>query len=111
MTTPIVRSGYDFSTLVQIRFDGDKEDLSAATIRASLKNADKSAELIADIAQSSASAGASWSTGLIAITFLASVTAALVPGDAWIEIAITKSARLLPCDDVRCVIETGYALG
>ena len=111
MAIPLIRSGYDVKIMVRVRVDSGNEDLTGATIEASLVDAAKTAELIVDTAQSSGAAGASWSTGLVAVVFTAAQTAALVAADtAFIELGITLSGIRLPCDSVPVRIEKGWTL-
>lgn len=111
MSAPLIRSGYDVSILVRVRVNGVNEDLSTATIKASLVNADKSAELITDTAQSSSATGASWAAGLIAVEFTAAQTASLTAAAANLEIAITTSGgKRVPCESVPVRVEKGWTI-
>lgn len=105
----ILRSGYDFDRIFVLRLDGDPEDLSAATIKASLKNEDKSAELIVDTAQTDG-APASWEDGEVLVRFSAGQTAALQPQRAWIELAVVIAGVRLPYEDIPVVVEKGWVL-
>lgn len=106
----LLRTGYDFARAIRITSNGTNENLTGATIKASLKNAAKTTELITDTAQSSGATGADWSTGLVVITFTAASTAALTAGTAWIEISIVLSGTRLPTNDIAVDIQTGYTL-
>ncbi len=105
----ILRSGYDFDRVFVFRIDGDPEDLSAATISASLKNEDKSAELIPDTPLANVSP-ASWATGEVLIRFGAGQTATLQPQRAWIEVAVVIAGVRLPYEDIAVVVEKGWVL-
>ncbi|MBA3622957.1 MAG: hypothetical protein H0W48_00505 [Methylibium sp.] len=106
----LLRSGYDFERRFSLSLDGQPEDLSAATITASLKNQAKTSELIADVSQANTGAGVSWSTGEVAVRFPAASTAALQPASAWLEIAVVLGGKRLAYEDIPVVIETGHAL-
>lgn len=110
MPSPLIRSGYDVSILLRVRVDGANEDLSAATISASLVSADKTSELIADTAQSSGATGASWADGLVAVVFPAASTTSLAIGTGNIELAIVKASVRLPCESIPVRIEKGWTL-
>lgn len=103
-----MRSGYDFSRRFQVTLDGIAENLTGATIVAVLKNQAKSAELIADTAQSSGSTGANWPTGQVVVAFPKTATTSLTPQIAWLEIGITVGGEKLPAEDVPIVIEKGW---
>jgi hypothetical protein len=105
----LLRSGYDFARRFTLYLDGVPEDLSAATIEASLKNEDKSAELITDTAQSNVG-DADWANGDVVVRFAAADSAALEPQRAWIELAVVISGVRLPYEDIPVVIEKGYTL-
>ncbi len=109
MRRVILRSGYDFDRVFTFRVDGDPEDLSAATISASLKNEDKSAELITDTPQTDG-APASWEDGEVLVRFGAGQTAALSPQRAWIEVAVVLGGVRLPYEDIPVVVEKGFVL-
>lgn len=110
----IVRTGYDYVRKYTFTLDGAAENLSTATIKASLKSADKSVELIADTSQDSAATGAAWGTGDVVLQFAAAATAAIdtayIGQSAWIEVAVTLSGKRLAYDDIPVVIEKGYVL-
>jgi len=110
MPPPIIRSNYDVVVQVRIRSDGANENLSAATIKASLVNADKSAELIADTVQSSDATGAAWASGLVVVEFSLAQTSALVPGSAFIELAITNGGKRTPTNSIPVTIEKGWTV-
>jgi len=111
MAVPLIRSGYDVAVALRVRVDGANEDLSAATIKASLVNAAKTSELIADTAQSAAAAGAAWGSGLVVVEFSAAQTTGLSPADvAYIELAITLSGKRLPVEHVPVKVETGWTV-
>lgn len=103
----IIRSGYDFAREFTVRVDGVAEVLTGATIEASLKNEDKSAELIADVAQSDG-APANWAAGKVVVRFTAVTTAGLTPQRGWIELGIVKDGLRLPVEDIAVVIEKGW---
>lgn len=113
----ILRSGYDFSRRVLVTKDGTAESLSGATIKASLKNANKSVELIADTAQSSSAEGADWANGIVTVIFSSSLTSALTvtnqatgQNKAWLELSIVKSGARVPCNDLPVIIEKGWTV-
>ena len=112
MRLPLIKSGYDVSILVRVRRDSANESLTGCTIKASLVNADKSAELITDTAQSSSATGADWANGLVAIEFSAANTTALTPlPTAYIELSIVDTnAKRLPCEDIPVTIEKGWTI-
>ncbi len=109
MAKILIRSGYDFARKFLAKLDGVVEDLSAATIEASLKNEAKTTELITDTAQANTSPAA-WVSGQVVVRFPAASTAGLAAQNAWIEVAIVVSGERFPVDDIPCVIETGYTL-
>ena len=111
MAIPLIRSGYDAKIMVRVRVDGTNENLTGATVEASLVDATKTTELIVDTAQSSGTTGADWASGLVAVVFNAAATTALVAADvAYIELGITLSGTRLPCDSVPVRIEKGWTL-
>lgn len=109
MADALLRTGYDFAERYLIRLDSSAEDLSTATIEASLKNSTKTTELIADTAQAN-TGGADWANGVVEIIFPAASTTGLTAGSAWIEVAITKGGYRRPCPDLPVIIETGFTL-
>ncbi len=109
MARIIMRSGYDFARKFTFKLDGVAEDLSAATIKASVKNDTKTSEIIIDTAQTN-TGGADWANGIVVLAFTSSQTAALAAQNAYIEIAVVISGQRIPYEDVPIVIETGYTL-
>lgn len=95
-TNWVLFTGLDFLAPVDVYEAGTNaaEDLSSATITASLLTSDGGTELIADTAQSSGTPGASWSTGRIVVRFddadtgTAAVVAAI--GSAKIGLKVTS---------------------
>lgn len=108
----LIRTGYDFGESFRFRLRGAVEDLSAATIKCSLKNADKTLELIAEVTQTN-DGDAAWATGIVVVRFpKASTDDAIVianAGDAWIECLVIKSGVYIPYPDIPATIEIGYA--
>lgn len=109
----LIRTGYDYAESFKFRLRGAVEDLSTATIKCSLKNLDKTIELIAETSQTN-DGDASWATGIVVIRFpKASTDDAIVianAGDAWIETLVIKSGIYLPYPDIPATIEIGYAV-
>lgn len=105
----LIRAGYDFGRIFTFLLDGDPEDLSGATIETSLKNEDKSAELITDTAQVDGDP-ASWADGEVLIRFPAASTLTLQPQRAWIEVAVVQDGIRLPYEDIPVVVEAGFTL-
>jgi hypothetical protein len=108
MSTILIRSGYAFSRVFDITFNGSVEDLTGATINAMVKNRPKSTQIIASVTQDSGATGADWLNGAVAVEFSASDTATLNPEEAWIELKIMKGGKALPCDDIPVIIERGF---
>ncbi len=106
-------TGLDFAAPLDIyaQGTGELEDVSSATIVASLLSADGATELIADTAQSSASSGATWASGRVVVQFpLASTnTAAIIAAvGTTLRIGIkitsgglTQSLSLIPVEIVK----------
>lgn len=109
MAYPIIRSLYDSSTLIRLRIGASYFSVASATIKASLIDATKTSELIADTTLSSSATGADWTNGLVAVDFTAAQTTSLVPGKAFIELAITIGGKKLPVNHVPVEIEKGWA--
>lgn len=109
MARILIRAGYDFARLFSFKKDGVAEDLSTATIEASLKNEAKTTELITDTAQTDGN-GATWSAGDVILRFAAAATTGLSPGNAWIEVAVILAGARLPYEDIPVAIEAGYTL-
>ncbi len=106
----LLRAGYDFSWRFVFKLDGIAEDLSAAvSIKAALKNEDKTIELIADTAQVN-SGGASWATGLVVLRFPAAATVDLIAQTAYIEVAVVINSERLAYPDIPVDVELGYVL-
>lgn len=109
----LIRTGYDFAESLKFKTRGAVEDMSAATIKISLKNVDKSVELIAETTQTN-DGDADWANGVVVLRFpKASTDDAIVvanPGDAWIEVLVIKSGIYLPYPDIPATIEIGYAV-
>lgn len=106
----LIRAGYDFERIFTFLIDGSVEDLSAAAIKASLKNDAKTLELIVDTSQTNTGTDVDWRTGEVAIRFPASLTAALTAQNAWIEVAVVLAGIRLPYADLPAVVELGYVL-
>ncbi len=102
----LIRSGYDYEREYTFRVDGEPEDLSAATIEASLVSEDKQSELITDTAQSNVLG--SWVDGRVVIRFPAASTTNLSPGRAWIEVAAVIGGIRLPYDSIPVIVEKGW---
>lgn len=108
---PILRTGYDFAHRVVISFDGAVESQVGRTIKACLKSADKSAELIADVTLDDAATGADYVHGAVVVAFPAAATALLTaPCQAWIELAIIDGAQRYPVGDIEVCVEKGWVL-
>lgn len=108
MANFLIRSGYDFAERVQLDFDGVPEDVSSATIEASLVSYDKTSELITDTAQTNSGTGVDWSLGIVGIVFPASATTSLTPQRAWIELAVVIGSSRLPYPSIPVTIEKGW---
>jgi hypothetical protein len=110
MSNQIIRSNYDAAILVRIRRDSAYLDLTGATVKASLIDATKANELITDTVLLDSAENADWPNGLIAVDFTAAQTTALVPGKAFIEIAITLGGKKLPVNHVPVEVEKGWTV-
>ncbi len=117
---PIIRVGYAFTKQFYLTLDGSAEDLSeASSIYAVLKNLGKTAEYIADTAQTQ-TADDDWATGNVGIRFSAAQTAAAsamitaigqrATLRGWIEIAVNLYGVKLAYPDIPVDIEIGFAL-
>lgn len=105
MIRPLIRVGYDFVWTYTFEIDGIAEDLSAATISASLKNG-AGAEIITDTTQTN-NGGADWLNGVVLLRFTKTQTAGLTAGDGFIEVSVTKAGIKIPYRDIAVDIETG----
>ena len=85
---PLVTVGDDFTIPAQLFQNKQPASLAAATINAMLRDANGN-QLVPMTAQSSAYAGANWAIGLVIVVFPKALTAALLPGDAYIEYQVT----------------------
>lgn len=108
---PLLRRGYDFAERFKIKIQGTVEDLSTATIEASVVDGTKLIELIADTSQAN-TGNASWATGIVEVIFTAAATAALpdsaINRQAFIELGVTKGTTRLPCRSIPIDIEEGF---
>ncbi len=107
----LLKKGYDFAIKRTFYLDGVAENLSAATIKASLLNEGKTSELIADVTQTDGG-GATWSSGVVIIRFTAAQTAAGISaaGNGHIEVSVVVGGIRYAYEDIPVAIEIGYSL-
>jgi len=93
MGAPIITASDDIVVTAYLSSGGSDVNCSASTIKAALQNG-KGSTLIAGTAQSSATTGAAWATGVVVVVFPRTITAGLCVGDAYLEIEETTSAGI-----------------
>lgn len=88
-------SGDDWSLLFQLWDGAAAKDVSGSTIKATLRNLAGDSVLASPVSQSSASTGAAWASGLVAIVIPAATTSALDGTEYLLEIQVTSAAGLI----------------
>lgn len=100
MAKPLVVTGDDFSVSVQL-----KKGVGSATpepfsisgsgvVKARLVSIDYASTYSAEVSQSSAAAGADYSTSLVVVNFGSADTSGITfQGDAWIEIQVADTTK------------------
>jgi hypothetical protein len=101
----LIRSGYDFANDYQVLLNGNPDTITGWTFKASLIG-DDGTELIAD----TACAVVSEPLAQFRVEFSAAQTAALLPGNAIIEVAAIVSTKRYPLPSIPVTIEARRVL-
>ena len=94
MASPVITAGDDVVLTAYLTSGGVDVDCSTSTISAALQSG-KGITLVSPTAQSSATSGAVWGTGIVVVVFPRAITAGLNYGDAYLEVQETTAAGIL----------------
>jgi hypothetical protein len=94
-TFPLVIKGDDWTIFATLQVNGAAVPISSgASVKAAIVSADHQSALSDVVTQSSATSGANWSTGFVAIVFPSEVTAEIsLDGVAWLEIQVVDGGK------------------
>jgi hypothetical protein len=93
MPAPIVTTGDDVLVTVTLYDNGAPVNVTAGSISACIQDG-LGNQLVTSTAQSSGTAGASFSTGVVVCYFPASICGSLRRGDAWLEVQWTNGSGI-----------------